>query len=59
MKKSVGKQPLIRLRTDNTKVNLSEITQENGMWKELVQDCIQWQVLVLAVLELSDSTVGL
>jgi hypothetical protein len=58
--KSVGKQqPLRSLRKDNTKANLSEITQDDGMLKELVQDCIQWQILVLAVLEISDSIVVL
>jgi hypothetical protein len=56
VKKPIGKQPLRRLRKDNTKVNLSEIAQEDGMWKQLAQDYVQWQILVLTVVELSNPT---
>ena len=31
---------------------LREISCEDGSWMELVQDCVQWQALVLAVLKL-------
>ena len=33
-------------------MDLREICCEDGRWVELVQDCVQWQALVLAVLKL-------
>jgi hypothetical protein len=35
-----------------SKFDLSEIGCEVGMWVVMAQDCIQWQALVLAVLNL-------
>jgi hypothetical protein len=33
-------------------MDLEEICCEDGRWMELAQDCVQWQALVLAVLNL-------
>jgi hypothetical protein len=35
-----------------SKMDLSEIGCEDGRWTELAQDSVQWQALVLAVLNL-------
>jgi hypothetical protein len=35
-----------------SKMDLREIGCEDGRWMELAQDCVQWQALVLAVLNL-------
>jgi hypothetical protein len=35
-----------------SKMDLSEMCCEDGRWMELVQDSVQWQPLVLAVLKL-------
>jgi hypothetical protein len=37
---------------DNIKMDLSEICGEDGRWMELAKDRVQWQALVLAVLNL-------
>jgi len=53
--KSLGKRPLERLRRkceDNIKIHLREVDCQNEMWMELAQDRVQWQTLVLAVLNL-------
>jgi hypothetical protein len=36
----------------NIKMDLREIGSEDERWMELTQDCVQWQALVLAVLNL-------
>jgi hypothetical protein len=39
-------------KEENIELDLSEICCEGGSWMELAQDRVQWQALVLAVLNL-------
>jgi hypothetical protein len=36
----------------NNKIDLRETGYEDGRWMELAQNCVQWQALILAVLNL-------
>jgi hypothetical protein len=49
-----GKRPLgrPRRREEDNKMILRQIGCEDGRWMELAQDHVQWQALVLAVLNL-------
>jgi hypothetical protein len=51
----IGKEPLGKprwSREDNIEIGLRKIRCEEGRWMELAQDRVQWQALVLAVLNL-------
>jgi hypothetical protein len=50
----LGKHSLARAKStwENIKMDLREIGNGNGMWIELGHDRVQWQILVLAVLNI-------
>jgi hypothetical protein len=53
--KPVGKCPLVRLRRiwdDNIKMVLKKVGCEDEKCMELAEDCVQWQAVVIAVLNL-------
>jgi hypothetical protein len=54
-RKSIGKRQLLRPKwgpVDNITIGAREICCEDGRWMELAQDRVQWQALILAVLNL-------
>jgi hypothetical protein len=55
MGKSLGKGPFVKLRRrleNNIKGDFRDIGCEDGTWMELFEDRIEWQNLMLAVLNL-------
>jgi hypothetical protein len=55
MGKSVGRHPFATKRRtwkDNNKIDLKGMICEDPSGKELLQDCIQWRVWALSVLNL-------
>jgi hypothetical protein len=46
-KRSLGKTR--RRWQDNIKFDVRKVSYEDGKWMELLQDCIQWQALVLVL----------
>jgi hypothetical protein len=50
--KNVYTEDRKKRREGNIKMDLRETGCENGRWMELAQDRVQWQALVLAVLNL-------